>query len=236
MLEINLKSPPIIIFDTKKYLCTKISHKNFTYVNLGVKIPVSLSVFLKLKCEVINDNKITDDIKSKLIEIANQLRSEILNDQTIIQNIFEIQNIVSQCSRLAELLFINLKTINRLFADSGRYSKIFPKPIEDLGLDFMKHRDKFSEVLQQKIKDGELTNINRKSITGSFNSFIKDRNKYTHGEVLYWYPDCKTLIEYEDENKKITYGELNKEILNSFIECYNKLNQFISDLIEEENL
>jgi hypothetical protein len=67
-------------------------------------------------------------------------------------------------------------------------------------------------------------------VRSAFNDFILERNKYTHGELLYWYPERKTLLEYRNSQGMTEYAELNKDILNSYIECYTMLDTYISKI------
>jgi hypothetical protein len=67
-------------------------------------------------------------------------------------------------------------------------------------------------------------------VTKSFYAFILDRNKYTHRESMYWYPNKETLLEYENEARRTEYGIVNTEVLNSFLSCYKSLNELLTEI------
>lgn len=222
MKEITLTSPTILQFDTTNGINCKISHQMFTDTKLGVELPVNFSVFMNL-LEKGQDGRFILPIDG----------NAIFGEQTV-KMLYEIKSTIGQCSQIGELLFAKLKHVNSNFKNSGLYDDIF-EPVNEKyhKLDFMAHRDIISKIIKTN-KSENLKSItdtyNLKSVTTSFHKFIIDRNKYTHGELLSWYPERKTILEYENETRQTEYGEVNKDILNSYIVCYKELNEFLNQI------
>lgn len=222
MKEITLKSPTILQFDTTNGINCKISHQMFTDSKLGVDLPVNFSVFMNL-LEKGQDGRFILPIDG----------NAIFGEQTV-KMLYEIKSTIGQCSQIGELLFAKLKDVNSNFKNSGLYDDIF-EPVNEKyhKLDFMAHRDIISKIVKSNKSENlkSITDIyNLKSVTTSFHKFILDRNKYTHGELLSWYPERKTILEYENETRQTEYGEVNKDILNSYIVCYKELNEFLNQI------
>ncbi len=222
MTEITLTSPTILQFDTTNGINCKISHQMFMDTKFGVELPVNFSVFMNL-LEKGQDGRFILPIDG----------NAIFGEQTV-KMLYEIKSTIGQCSQIGELLFAKLKQVNLNFKNSGLYADIF-EPINEKyhKLDFMAHRDLISKIIKTN-KSEKLKTITDtyklKSVTTSFCKFILDRNKYTHGELLSWYPERKTILEYENETRQIEYGEVNKDILNSYIICYKELNEFLNQV------
>lgn len=222
MKVIELLSPTVLQFDTTNGINCKISHQIFTDTKLGVKLPVNFSVFMNLT-EKGEDGKFILPIDG----------NAIFGEQTV-NSLHEIKSTIGQCSQIGELLFAKLKQVNLTFKNSGVYNDIF-EPLNDKyhRLDFMAHRDIISKIVKAN-KSDDLKAITEtydlKSVTTSFHKFILDRNKYTHGELLSWYPERKTILEYENETRLTEFGEVNKDILNSYIVCYKELNEFLTQI------
>lgn len=222
MKEIKLISPTVLNFDTTNGINCKISHQMFTDTKLGVELPVNFSIFMNLT-ERGQDGRFILPIDGSII----------FGEESV-SVLHEIKSIIGQCSQIGELLFAKLKEVNLNFKNSSLYNEVF-EPINDKyqKLDFMAHRDILSKIVKTN-KSEELKSIiekyNLKSVTTAFHKFILDRNKYTHGELLSWYPEKKTILEYENETRQTEYGEVNKEILNSYIICYKELDEFLNQI------
>lgn len=227
MIKIELKKPKIISFDTKNGLNCKISHQLYVEENLGIKLPVKFSLFMNLT-EKSDDGRLImpiDGTKTFGKEIAHQIN--------------EINKIVGKCSQLAERLFDKLKSVNDSLKSNSDLNSIFAKYDNEeknyKKLDFMTHRNLLSDIIKSK----KIQRINKaseeyhiKSVRCSLNDFILERNKYTHGELLYWYPERKTLLEYKNSKGETEYAELNMDILNSYSECYVMLDKYLSRISE----
>jgi len=227
MIKIELKKPEIISFDTKNGLNCKISHQLYVEENLGIKLPVKFSLFMNLTEKSADGRLIMpiDGTKTFGKEIAHQIN--------------EINKIVGKCSQLAERLFDKLKSVNDSLKSNSDLNSIFAKYDNEeknyKKLDFMTHRNLLSDIIKSK----KIDRINKtseeyhiKSVRCSLNDFILERNKYTHGELLYWYPERKTLLEYKNSKGETEYAELNMDILNSFFDCYVKLDKYLSKISE----
>jgi hypothetical protein len=219
MKEITLISPTVLHFDTTNGINCKMSHQMFTDTKLGVELPVNFSIFMNL-LEKGQDGRFILPIDG----------NAIFGEESV-QMLHEVKSTIGQCSQIGELLFAKLKSVNLTFKNSELYNDIF-EPLNDkyYKLDFMGHRDILSKILKAN-KSANLKVVTDtyylKSVTSSFHKFILDRNKYTHGELLSWYPERKTILEYENETRQTEYGEVNKDILNSYIICYKELNDFL---------
>ena len=186
MKEITLTSPTILQFDTTNGINCKISHQMFTDTKLGIDLPVNFSVFMNI-LEKGQDGRFILPIDGNVI----------FGEQTV-NMLYEIKLTIGQCSQIGELLFAKLKQVNLNFKNSGLYNDIF-EPVNEKyhKLDFMAHRNIISKIVKaDKSENSEnlkaITNTyDLKSVTASFHKFILDRNKYTHGELLSWYPERK---------------------------------------------
>jgi hypothetical protein len=222
MIDITLLSPNIITFDTTEGIVGKFSHQMFTDTKLGVNLPVNFSLIMNL----------TE--KSADGRFVLPIDGFAMFSESSAKTLHEIKSTIGQCSQIAEILFGKLKQVNNTFKENTLLNDIFEKYEERYHkLDFMGHRNLLSDILKSnKIEwlREVLKEYNCKSVTKSFYNFILDRNKYTHGELMFWYPEMKTILEYESDNKQVQYGEVNKDILNSFLICYKTIDEFLNDI------
>jgi hypothetical protein len=227
MIKIEILKPNVVLFDTKNGLNCKISHQRFVEKNLGIKLPVKFSLFMNL----------TE--KNEEGKFIIPFDGNIIFGKKTVEQINEINKIIGKCSQLAERLFNKLKSVNDSLKSNAELSLIFAKYDNETKkyakLDFMSHRELLSDIIKSK----KIDLINKvsaeydiKSVRCSLNDFILERNKYTHGELLYWYPEKKTLLEYRDSKGEIEYAELNMDILNSFSKCYIELDKYLSKIAE----
>ncbi len=227
MKKLEIISPSVQKFDLKEGLISKFSHQLFVDESLGVNLPVNHSIFMFL-------TEKSDDGRFKMPFDVNAIFSK-----PIAENLHRIKAKIGQCSQIAENLFGALKYCNDKFKLNPDLNTFFQKVEERYSkLDFMGHRDILSNIIKSQKVDwlnGILLSYDKKSVTKSFNSFILDRNKYTHGEVMYWYPEKKTLLEYQNENGEVEYGEVNQLILNSFLQCYQELDQILNQIKTASN-
>lgn len=221
MISITLLSPTIVTFGEESLQC-KISHQMYTDERLGIKLPVNYSLFMVLR-EKDADGKFIMPLDGKAI----------FGKETV-QTLNSIKGTVGQCSQIAELLFGRLKVINGKFKQLAELADVFA-PYEEKyhKLDFMGHRNLLSDIFKSKKLDwlnDILAEYDVKSVTKSFHNFIMDRNKYTHGELMFWYPDKLSLLEYENEARQQEYGIVNSEIINSYLSCYKTIDDLLSKI------
>lgn len=222
MKKLELISPSIQKFDTIKGLISKFSHQMFVDESLGVNLPVKHSVFMYL-------TEKTDEGRFKMPFDVKSIFSK-----PIVENLHRIKAKIGQCSQIAENLFGTLKHCNNKFKLNPDLNPVFEKiGARYSKLDFMGHRNLLSDIIKsQKVVwlNDILLPYDKKSVTKSFHGFILDRNKYTHGELMYWYPEKKTLLEYQNERGETEYGEVNQLVLNSFLQCYQELEEILDQI------
>ena len=69
-----------------------------------------------------------------------------------------------------------------------------------------------------------------KNFSQNFNSFILDRNKYTHAQLCFISPNYDYAIDYiETPEQQNVYANINIEILKSYNEFYTKIQKVISE-------
>jgi hypothetical protein len=219
MTSVSITSPTILTFGQETIQC-KISHQMYSDNKLGVRLPVNHSVFMILS-EKDKNGKYIMPIDG--VSIFGKETVQMLND---------LKATIGQCSQIAELLFGRLKTINGQFKQLHELAEIF-EPYEDKyhKLDFMGHRNLLSAIFKSKriewlseiLKEYDL-----KSVTKSFFTLIMDRNKYTHGELMFWYPENQTVIEYENDARQPEYAVVTSDILNSYLHCYGQLDNLLN--------
>ena len=219
MTKITVTSPEIIKFGDETLQC-KISHQMYTDNKLGVKLPVNYSLFMVLT--------------EKDAEFIMPIDGTAIFGKEVVQTLNDIKATVGQCSQIAEILFGRLKSINNKFKQIADLTDVFSAYEERYyKLDFMGHRNLLSDIFKSN-KLPWLTELLKeydvKSVTKSFHNFIMDRNKYTHGELMYWYPEKQTLLEYENDVRQIEHGVVNSDILNSFLKCYENIYELLSKI------
>ena len=222
MKKLEILSPIVVKFDLENGMACKISHQIFSESKSGFKIPIPFSYFMHLT---------EKNTEGKFIM---PLDGDKIFGKDVITQLDSIKSIMSRCAQLGEVLngklrgFNNKHKINPVLKDiyskyDGRYYK----------MDFMGHRDLFSDIVKSKKLESlneVISEYEAKSVTKTFYDFIFDRNKYTHGDLMYWYPNRKTLLEYRDESGKIVYGEVNQDIFNSYLLAYDELNKILDKL------
>lgn len=221
MKQIELKSPEVKNFDRD---IMKISHENFQEEKLGIKTPVKFTFVFSLP----EEEKDFDHV----------IRETAMNENHI-NFILQVKSMMGNCSQIGENLLQKLKSLMDKIKDSkivddlfkkneGKYKKEYTK------FDFMGYRKLLSDILKsKKVINLESMGIELKSVTASFHAFILDRNKYTHGELMFWIEKNAALLEYENTDKEIEYGLVTKEIFQSFINCYEELDKIL-ELIWDE--
>ena len=226
MIKIKLKKPTLVSFDKNTGLNCKISHQTYVEETLGLKLPVKFSLLMSLT-EQSEDGKLlmpVDGIKTSGKEIALEIG--------------EINALFSRTSQLSERLFGKLIIVNDSLKLEAELKPIFDKydNAEKVyaKLDFMSHRNLLSDIIKSKKIEG-LNKINAqyhvKLVRSALTDFILESNKYAQGELLLWYPERKTLLEYRNSKGETEYSGLTAEILNSYSECANKLDKYLTSIL-----
>ncbi|WP_294315800.1 hypothetical protein [uncultured Chryseobacterium sp.] len=221
MKILSLKSPKIINFSNED-ITAKISHQIFTENTVGVDTPINHAVLIILS-EKNEEGKF-------LLPIDQQA---IFGKESI-GAINEIKKQIAACSQIAENLFSKLKALNFQLKQISELNDIFEKYNENYKkLDFMSHRNLFSDLINSK-KINWINEIikeyNIKSVTKSFYNLIIDRNKYTHGELMLYYPSRETILEYENESRNKEIAIVNSDIISSYIENYQELDKLLNKI------
>ena len=219
MKTLSLQSPQIIQF-TDEDMTAKISHQMFSENKLGIDTPINHAVLIIL-------SEKSPDGRFKL-----PIDGQAIFGKESIGAINEIKKQIGTCSQIAENLFSKLKALNLQLKQLDDLKDIFEEYEENYKkLDFMGHRNIFSEIIKsKKIEwiDDIIKEYNIKSITKTFYNFIMDRNKYTHGELMLYYPSRETILEYEDQQRNREVAVVNVEIITSYIETYKELDKILN--------
>jgi len=221
MKRIELQSPEAQNFEKD---IMKISHEAFQEEKLGIKTPVKFTFFFSLPEEK---------------EDFDQIVRETAMNTNHVNFVLQVKEMIGNCSQIGENLFQKLKSLMDKIKASKTVDDLFKKHEEKYEreytkFDFMGYRNLLSDILKsKKIIDLTSKGFILKSVTKSFNDFILDRNKYTHGELMFWVEKNASLLEYENTSRETEYGLVTKEIMESYINCYKELNGVL-DLIWKE--
>lgn len=107
-------------------------------------------------------------------------------------------------------------------------------------MDFMNLKGEFMDILRKDtlFRSIEEYNSNQKlkPFSKSFNNFILDRNKYTHGQLYIHRETLEYILEYI-EGKVPSFAVVRKEILVSYNNFYKEILKVISafNLINQEH-
>jgi hypothetical protein len=163
---------------------------------------------------------------------VGQYRASIPNFATVTDQSIEayhfFQNNINYCNNNAEMLNIQLRDLLLLIKTTEEAKT------EIYGLDFMNLRNKFSKYLNEDKSIRELdklnTNKKRKEATTTFYQYIIDRNIYTHGKLKLLLPDEKFYIDYVLEKREPARVEINKEMIQSFLDISIELKIILNDI------
>lgn len=224
MIEITLKSPKVYVED-KSAIMVIISHQMYSDNQHGIRIPVKHTVLIESK-EVLPDGKYKLPISV-----------DVVSSETV-SFLYEVKKKIGSCVQLAESLFESLKAINLRLVNRDVNSDVYKNYSDKYSkLDFMGHRTLLSDIIKSK-KDPILNEIIKeyesKKLRKVMNDFILDRNKYTHGDLMYFQNMRTTIIKYIHEGIE-QYALVSQEIIESFISCYENLNVFLGKLLKELN-
>lgn len=195
--------------------------------DLGIEYPIYLSLF---------------DISDNIPVRFNIPEGDDFIELTDI--IDRVNRSLGLCSRLGQILFDKLISVNKGFIHSEVYMNFITKKLEKNdkwsleNIDFMGNYD----VISLMLKKGkcEIVNFDKLKIKYDIDSFrktlfkfIADRNIYTHGILRFWTTRKRTIIEYKDKKEGIAtkmYAFIDENILKSYVECYRDLWSFLDDL------
>lgn len=106
--------------------------------------------------------------------------------------------------------------------------------VELMKMDFMKVKQWFMDDIRSSKIYQEFSEFNStkklKPFSQAFNSFILDRNKYTHGQLCFNYPSFDYILKYiETPGQKTIYAHLDFDILKSYNNCYIEIAKVITE-------
>lgn len=132
-------------------------------------------------------------------------------------------------SRLLQILLSTLPT-----SKIEERAELMNKPFMNLKGQFMDHirTEKVFKIVDEFNSTKKL-----KPFSKAFNTFILDRNKYTHGLLHFLTPNFDFVLEYNDgDNQKYAY--INIEILKSYNDFYKEILRVLKiyNLIKQGNL
>lgn len=184
----------------------------------GVELP---RVFLSL---MLPNN--TDDKPSISFKVG-----DIRPSEKQLADYFGMENLIKTSVTNAELINTNMRNyvLQHLCRDKEERQQIYK-------LDFMTLKDYFLKFVK---KDVELKNIplintpeKFKNFRVDFDSYISDRNIYTHGQLKFIWASQQFVIQYVSKPEmQPAYVMINVEVLISNNNFYKTLNQFLSDFL-----
>ncbi len=106
--------------------------------------------------------------------------------------------------------------------------------VELMKLDFMKLKQWFMDDIRQTKIYKEFSEFNStkklKTYSQCFNTFIVDRNKYTHGQLCFLKPNYEFVLEYiETPSHQKRYAYVDTAILKSYNDCYINIKKLITE-------
>jgi len=141
-----------------------------------------------------------------------------------------MQHLIKSCVDNAEEI---KNTIHRIVISNSK-PKNEEERIELMKMDFVKLKKWFmDDIRESKIyKDFSEYNALKKlkSYSIAFNTFILDRNKYTHGQLCFLYPSYDFILEYiETPAQQKRYASIDTNILTSYNNCYIEIKKLINE-------
>lgn len=117
-------------------------------------------------------------------------------------------------------------------------SRVIPNSEEErvtlMKMDFMAVKQWFMDDVRSSKIYKEFSEYNStqklKPFSKAFNTFILDRNKYTHGQLCFNSPSFDYILEYiETPEQQKRYAHLNIDILKSYNACYKEILKVITE-------
>lgn len=179
---------------------------------------------------------IPTDLTKEINDINYQFDRTKLTDELKFKQ-SKFLDLKHRCIRMAENLNENLRSFLSQYSDINNLHE------KDTlyKLDFMKLRDRFSEIVKKDQQFGHIdllnSNPNKKNLTKTFTEFIEDRNIYTHGHLHICLNDGLILITYVDKKyNNHACCIVDGEIIQSFYTTYKTLNETVSKMIQHQAL
>lgn len=144
----------------------------------------------------------------------------------------KLRSELDKCVELAQ----RIEDYLSLFLRSSK--SIFDPENEDSisSLDFMTKRSLLSNYLKQNASILENTVVNSrdrlKMFTKTFFYFIEDRNKYTHGTLMFEYPSLAPIIKYIDSNEQVVYAQISKDVIQDYFRSYDYISRTLNNIKE----
>ena len=106
--------------------------------------------------------------------------------------------------------------------------------LELMKMDFMKLKDWFMEDIRKSKIYKHFTVYNStaklKPFSKAFNSFILDRNKYTHGQLCFKSPNYEFVLDYLETPSNVkVYAIIDTEIIKSYNQAYIEIKKVIHE-------
>lgn len=157
-----------------------------------------------------------------------QLNVNDLSKEELHQRYYDIKMLTFHCAWLGEVLFERLKGINNLEVGKAINKDVVDKFLAGKGrpyekLDLIAHKDLLCAILKEREKIKALP-FDRKAFCTLFDDIIVQRNNFTHGKLF--------LLQTEAGYQSILHSDkgyqvIDKDILNSYNECYNELSKIL---------
>ena len=141
-----------------------------------------------------------------------------------------MQSLIKSCVDNAEHI---KDTIHEVLINKSRPTTEEER-IELMKMDFMKLKQWFMEDIRSSKIYKEFSKFNStpklKLFSKAFNTFVLDRNKYTHGQLCFLSPSYDFILEYIDtpEHQK-RYAFIDTNILTSYNNCYIEIKKVINE-------
>ena len=193
-------------------LLTYVLQWNITRLVLGQLTTLDIGYFGVNTKPVLLDGTHTEEQLQKYAGMQSLIKASVDNAEAIKDRLQQIllnhtKPIVEE--RRLEIMKMDFMALKQWFMDDIRSSKIYQQ--------FEKYNS------TKKLKP----------FSQGFNTFILDRNKYTHGQLCFLRPDLTFVIEYvETPSQKKRYAHIEADILVS----YNNFYKEIIDVITEYNV
>lgn len=141
-----------------------------------------------------------------------------------------MQSLIKSCVDNAE----DIKNLIHQIVLNKSLPKSEDARIELMKMDFMKLKQWFMDDVRDSKIFKEFSEYNStkklKAYSQSFNTFVLDRNKYTHGQLCFVSPNYEYAIEYiETPAQQKRYAYIDTKILKSYNDCYIEIKKVISE-------
>lgn len=141
-----------------------------------------------------------------------------------------MQSLIKSCVDNAE----DIKNRVHQIVLSNSSPKSEGERIEIMKMDFMKLKQWFMDDIRQSKIYKEFSEFNStkklKDYSRAFNTFIIDRNKYTHGQLCFVSPNYEFALEYiETSSQQKRYASIDTEVLLSYNSCFIEIKKLITE-------